>query len=312
MSPTAARPLAAFALLAVWASSCAKPEPPPPADPGKPPAQAPAPAGPQRVDVGGYKLTLLARGEGGPTVVIDAGAGEPPVESGSWTPVCDAVAKTNRVVLYDRAGLGSSDPAPTKPRTFRDAARDLHTLLANAKVPGPYVLVGHSVGGLNVRVFADLYPDDVAGVVLVDATHPDQEAKWLAALPAAAPGEDPAVTKSREFLAARLADRGAGPEGMDMVASRDQVRAARGLGAKPLAVLTHSPEWKMVPDLPDAILKPIEQVSQDLQAGLPALSTNSSHTVAKTAGHGIHADEPDLVVAAIREVVGKAKAGGAK
>ena len=159
----------------------------------------------------------------------------------------------------------------------------------------------------DVRAFADQYPDEVAGVVLVDVAHPDQEAKWLAAVPAAAPGENPVLAKTRAFLAGRLADRGANPEGLDLVASREQVRAARPLGPKPLAVLTHSPDWKMAPELPDDLAKTLERVSQDLQAGLPALSTNGSHTVAKKAGHGIHVDEPDLVVAAIREVVGKAK-----
>lgn len=135
----------------------------------------PGPSAPstQRIDVGGYKLTLLARGQGTPTVVIEPGTGLAAVESGEWKAVCDEVAKKARVCLYDRAGLGTSDAAPMRPRTSRDIARDLHALLVNAKVPGPYVLVGHSIGGLNVRVFADMYPDDVAGVVLVDATHPD-------------------------------------------------------------------------------------------------------------------------------------------
>ena len=274
----------------------------------------PGPSAPstQRIDVGGYKLTLLARGQGTPTVVIEPGTGLAAVESGEWKAVCDEVAKKARVCLYDRAGLGTSDAAPMRPRTSRDIARDLHALLVNAKVPGPYVLVGHSIGGLNVRVFADMYPDDVAGVVLVDATHPDQESKWLAALPAEMPGEHPALKKSREFLAARLSNRGDNPDGMDLIASREQVRAIGTMGDKPLAVLTHSPEWKMVPDLPDDVLKPLEQVSQELQAGFPALSTNSSHQVAKKAGHGIHMDEPGLVVEAIFDVIEKAKSASKK
>lgn len=262
----------------------------------------------RKVDVGGYGLTLVTQGSGGPTVVIEPGMGLPAAESGEWKAVCDEIAKTNLVCLYDRAGLGTSDAAPKRPRTSRDFARDLHTLLANAEVPGPYVLVAHSIGGLNVRVFADMYPGEVAGVVLVDVAHPDQDAKWLESLPAEAAGEDASVKRARQFLASRLANRGENPDGMDLVASRDQVRAARDLGGKPLAVLTHSREWKMVPDLPDDVLGRIEQISQGLQAGLPALSTNSSHKVAKKAGHGIHVDEPQLVVDAIREVVGKVKA----
>jgi pimeloyl-ACP methyl ester carboxylesterase len=319
------RPLTTFSLLtALVPLACAKPEAPAgttpgsqkagavAADTGKPGSEADTAPSRQRVDVGGYKLTLLTQGRGTPTVVIESGMGLPATESNEWKAVCDEVAKTTRVCLYNRAGLGTSDPAPTRPRTSRDVARDLHTLLVNAKVPGPYVLVGHSLGGLHVRVFAGLYPGDVAGVVLVDATHPDQESKWLAALPPEAPGEHPALKKSRGFLAARLTNRGDNPDGLALVASREQVRAAGTMGDKPLAVLTHSPEWKMVPDLPDDILRRIEQVSQDLQAGLPALSTNSSHTVAKKAGHGIHVDEPALVIGAIHEVLGKARAGPTK
>jgi pimeloyl-ACP methyl ester carboxylesterase len=304
--------LAAFSLLAALTSlACTSPEDPAPAAPN--PQGADAGGREQRVDVGGYKLTLLTRGQGTPTVVIEPGMGLPGVENDEWKAVCDEIAKTTGVCLYDRAGLGTSDPAPTRPRTCRDVARDLHNLLANAKVPGPYVLVGHSIGGLNVRVFADMYPDEVAGVVLVDATHPDQESKWQAALPAESPEELPALKQSREHLASRLADRGDNnPDGLDLVASREQVRAIGTMGDKPLAVLTHSPEWKMVPDLPDDILKPLEQVSQDLQAGMPALSTDSSHKVAEKAGHGIHVDEPGLVVEAIREVLGKVKANPTK
>lgn len=296
------RPLAAFSLLAALSAlSCTRGEDPAATAPNR-----------QSVDVGGYKLTLLTQGQGTPTVVIEPGMGLAAVESDEWAAVCEEIAKTNRVCLYDRAGLGTSDPAPTRPRTSQDIARDLHALLINAKVPGPYVLVGHSIGGLNVRIFADLYPDEVAGVVLVDATHPDQESQWLASLPAESPEELPALKKSREFLTSRLERGSDNPDSMDVVTSREQVRSTGTLGDKPLAVLTHSPDWKMVPDLPDAILKPLEQISQDLQASLPALSTDSSHKVAKKAGHAIHLDEPSLVIEAIREVLEKAKGNTAK
>ena len=257
----------------------------------------------QSVDVGGYSLMLASRGTGGPTVVIEPGMGLPAVESGEWKAVADEIARTNRVVLYDRAGLGSSGaPAKKSPRTARDVARDLHTLLAKANVPGPCVLVGHSVGGLYVRAYADRYPDEVAGVVLVDAAHPDQEAQWLAALPRAKSGEDPAVSKARAFLRSRIASRAENPDRVDLAASRDHVRAARNLGDKPLAVLAHSPDWKMVPDLPDDVMKKLEQVTQDLQAATAKLSKDGSHVVAKHAGHAIHVDEPQLVIDAIRDV----------
>jgi pimeloyl-ACP methyl ester carboxylesterase len=278
--------------------------------------KSPAPAGAavvRKIDIGGRKFTLSVRGRGGPTVVIEPGMGLPAVESGEWDHVCDEIARTNRVVLYDRAGLGTSDPADkAKARTANEVARDLHALLAKARVPGPYVLVGHSIGGLYVRVYADRYPDDVAAVVLVEATHPDQEAKWLAALPPAAADEDPAVAKAREFLTSHLKSRGDNPDRVDIVATRDQVRAAKPLGDKPLVVLTHSPDWKMVPDLPDDVSKRLEQITQELQAETARLSTKSTHTVAKRAGHGIHVDEPELVIEAIRSVAAKQKPAGAR
>ena len=262
----------------------------------------------QHIDIGGRKLTLLTQGTGGPPVVIEAGYGLPAVESDQWKPVRDEIARTSQVCIYDRAGLGSSDAVSKKPRTSRDVAEDLHKLLTAAKIRGPYVLVGHSVGGLHVRVFAGMYPKDVAGVVLVDSTHPDQDSKWLAALGPAQPGEDPAVQRARDFLTSRMTKPAEKPEPLDMAASGAQVRAAGALGNKPLAVVTHSPNWKMVPDLPDEVSKKLEDVSQQLQNELALLSTDSTHVIATKAGHHVHVDEPELVVKAIREVVSKARA----
>lgn len=215
------------------------------------------------------------------------------------------ISKTNLVCLYDRAGLGTSDPAKKLPRTFTDVADDLHQLLKASETPGPYVLVGHSLGGMNILVYAERYPDEVAGVVLVDTAHPDQEDSWLATLPEETSSSDEMLKQTRQFLMKRIGDRGENGEHLDMVASRDHVRAVKSLGDKPLAVLTHSPKWKMVPNLPDALLGPIENATQELQSKLPALSTNSSHKIAEKAGHGLHVEDPKLVIDAIHEVIAK-------
>ncbi|MFZ5858489.1 MAG: alpha/beta fold hydrolase [Chloroflexota bacterium] len=130
--------------------------------------QFPAPG--QRVDVGGYSLHIHCMGEGSPTVIVDAGNGD---FSLGWSGVQPEVAKFARICTYDRAGYGWSDPSP-KPRTAEAMAEELHTLLSNTGIEPPYVLVGHSLGGYNVRMFADLYPNEVAGMVLVDAGHEDQ------------------------------------------------------------------------------------------------------------------------------------------
>lgn len=130
--------------------------------------QFPAPG--QRVDVGGYRLHIFCQGAGSPTVVVDAGNGD---FSLGWRLVQPEVARFTRICTTDRAGYGWSDPGP-RPRDARRIATELHALLANAGVEGPYVLVGHSFGGYDVRMFASLYPDEVAGMVLVDAGHEDQ------------------------------------------------------------------------------------------------------------------------------------------
>ncbi|HEX9579572.1 MAG TPA: alpha/beta hydrolase [Gemmatimonadales bacterium] len=122
------------------------------------------------VDVGGYRLHLDCRGSASPTVVIDVGAG---AWSIFFTHIQEEIAAEARVCTYDRAGMGWSDPSPL-PRTRERMVQELHALLRRSDVPAPYVLVGHSLGGLNVRAFATQHPDEVAGVVLVESAHEDQ------------------------------------------------------------------------------------------------------------------------------------------
>ena len=118
------------------------------------------------VDVGGHQMRLSCAGSGSPTVVLEPGAGGTSASMG-W--VAPAVADQTRVCVYDRAGRGGSEPADS-PQDGARIATDLHTLLHQAGVPGPYVLAGHSFGGLYVRIFAAHYPDEVAGLVLIDST----------------------------------------------------------------------------------------------------------------------------------------------
>jgi pimeloyl-ACP methyl ester carboxylesterase len=127
----------------------------------------------QLIDVGGYRLHLYCTGPanpGRPTVILEAGAG---MASPGWAWVQSTIGATTRVCAYDRAGYGWSDPGPT-PRDARQVVHELHTLLDRAAITGPYVLVGHSIGGMYVRVYTAQYPDEVAGLVLVDSSHPDQ------------------------------------------------------------------------------------------------------------------------------------------
>lgn len=122
------------------------------------------------VDVGGYRLMLNCTGVGKPTVILEAGWGDVSVE---WKSVQPEIARFARVCSYDRAGYGGSDPGPM-PRNSLQIAKELHVLLKNGGEMSPYVLVGSSFGGYNVRVFNGLYPDEVTGIVLADATQEDQ------------------------------------------------------------------------------------------------------------------------------------------
>ena len=124
----------------------------------------------EMVDVGGYSLHINCVGQGSPTVVLDAALG---AMSASWVLVQREVSDTTRVCAYDRAGMGWSEMGP-EPRDAKQISSELHTLLTKAGIEGPYVLVGHSFGGLYMQTYAARYPDEVAGVSLVESSHPEQ------------------------------------------------------------------------------------------------------------------------------------------
>jgi pimeloyl-ACP methyl ester carboxylesterase len=124
----------------------------------------------EMVDVGGYSLHINCVGRGSPTVVLDAGTGE---MSANWVLVQQEVSGVTRVCAYDRAGMGWSEMG-SEPRDAKQISNELYTLLEDANIEGPYVLVGHSFGGLYMQTYAARYPDEVAGVALVDSSQPDQ------------------------------------------------------------------------------------------------------------------------------------------
>jgi pimeloyl-ACP methyl ester carboxylesterase len=137
----------------------------------QPPRTAPAPPG-VLIDVGARKLHAIVVGEGSPAVVMISGMGDFAVD---WALVQPQIGKFTRAIAYDRAGDGWSDPAPDATGGLLADADDLHALLVHAKVPPPYVLVGHSWGGAIARVYAAKHPADVAGMVLIDSTHGQRE-----------------------------------------------------------------------------------------------------------------------------------------
>jgi pimeloyl-ACP methyl ester carboxylesterase len=265
----------------------------------------------QMVDVGGYRLHIKCTGTGSPTVVVEAGFGD---TSASWGWVQPEVAKTTRICTYDRAGMGWSEASP-RPRTARDYAQELHTLLAKANERGPYVLVGHSMGGYTVIVYAHDYPAEVAGLVLVDAQ--DLPTSDVATpQPAPKPGgftlpallariglmrllaeplgsvENLPEGDKQAYTAYAVAPRSVQTftdEGMGMSAGGAQARAVTSLGALPLIVLSRG--------------KDQDAKHTAAQTGLLQLSTDSQQLFADHSGHPIMIEQPEAAVAAIVKMV---------
>lgn len=146
----------------------------------------------------GRKLNFRCAGAGGPTVVFESGWG---ADSGEWVRILPILAPSRRACAYDRAGYGTSDPGPD-PRDATAIVRDLHAGLRAARIRGPYVLVGHSAGGLYVRLFAAKYPKEVAGLVLVDPSVEHQDARFAAAFGPRAGSIAPMQQRAARCLAA--------------------------------------------------------------------------------------------------------------
>ena len=248
-------------------------------------AALPRPVGDALVDIGGRRLHVSCVGEGSPTVILEAGLGDPAT---IWSAVQSAAATITRVCSYDRAGLGTSDPDPRPAfRTSQFIVEDLNLLLRAAALGGPYILVGHSLGGAHIRLFASRFPKDVAAMVFVDASHEDQGTRFKSA-----------------GLSQPLPQPGQNSERADMYASLEEVGRARWRADIPLVVLTHGRNVaEGVPDINAEVAARIEAAWLELQRELANRSAQGRLVVAQRSGHYVHTDEPELVVNAIREVV---------
>ena len=252
-------------------------------------------------DVGGRRLFLRCTGTGAPTVVFENGL------TADWYDLQNRLSHLTRVCSYDparQAGpLGRSDPAPG-PRTGSDRVRDLHALLAAAGVPGPYVLAGHSNGGLFSLLYASRHPEQVAGMVLIDGVHPAYHPRSIEVAKRFVPRDRWAQLVAG---ACGIPPVQVDPELIDICGAEAQTRtalAAHPLRRMPLSVITHG-GLHFPPGSEEAAQ---ERLWRQLQDELAAMQPGSTHVIATRSGHDIQHEQPELVLAQLRRVVAAVRA----
>lgn len=284
------------------------------------------------VDVGGFKLHLHKQGEGGPVIILETGSGGSSI---SWGDIPRELSNYGTVVTYDRGGYAWSEKAETD-RTGENIVRELYTALKKEKIEGPYILVGHSLGGMYTRLFAQTYKDEVAGLVLLDSRPGDYSKETDSILLDA--GVDPILMGSLSknvtsflkgigFIRLLLGEdsftdipeeyrnramnidfrskffSAKEDELRNMAGVEDSIRS-QALGDIPLAVVTHGiPLDLTIIGLSKQDSSTMEEIWQEQQKETLGLSTRSELIVAKNSGHGIMIDEPELVVDVIKAMV---------
>jgi pimeloyl-ACP methyl ester carboxylesterase len=284
------------------------------------------------INIGGFRLHLNCIGQGTPTVVMDAGGGAPSI---AWGLVPSEIAQFTRVCTYDRAGFGWSDPNPRVPRTSQQSVDELHLLLTKAGISPPYILVGHSLGGVNMRLYANQYPEDVVGLVLVDSSHENQmtseiwrRTKMLSRLYQVFRvvsqvgvlrliGETnllPILEDIKRQMQKYPSDvqalfdpfksfcyrpdywATASSELANVKKSLEGLKAITSLGSLPLVVLSQGSKHSKMSD---------ERFQQwaSLQLDLTKLSSNSQHVIAEDSGHFVPLDQPELVISAVQRLL---------
>lgn len=288
----------------------------------------------QMINLGKYSLHMLDQGVGSPVVVMDTGIGGACYD---WYLVQSEIAKFTRVITYDRAGYGWSDRSPLI-RTSENIVEELYSMLKKANIPGPYILVGASFGGLNVRLFADKHPEDVLGIILVDATHEDTRSvrsnenwmqkyydqfkknlevrlgfyRWYETKPDHLEKTRQRVEKYPKhiqdiFLTQRLMTKRietAMAEESLFNTSSNQVKIKGGnIGTKPLIVITAGKKIKNDGRYTDEQFQQKLKLKNDLQLNLLTKSLNSMQIIAEKSGHNIAYDQPEILVQAVYKMV---------
>lgn len=241
-----------------------------------------------KIDIGGYSLFIKSEGNGKPTVVFDSGYG---MTYTQWYSVLKELDNKTRTVIYSRAGIGGSEKSPLD-RTCATKAEELHKLLTEANIKPPYILVGHSMGGFDVRMYAAKYPKEVAGIILVDASQEDIRDRRL---------EKMTEEEKKSFLESEkdIAHSYTSPDGTyeDALKSRDQVRQVKNA----------------IKDIPTTVIVAQKSIDDpemnkfglwlELQKEMASYSTKSKLIIAKNSGHNVPGDEPEVVANAILDML---------
>ena len=248
---------------------------------------------------GGRSLFLYCVGTGSPTVILEAGFGG---NIDNWSEVQPALGRVTRTCAYDRAGLGNSLPIPGVHDASAEIA-DLNRLLDHADIPPPYVLVGHSYGGLLMRLFAHAHPRNTAGLVLVDAMGRNQDRRQLP------------IWQAQPARVRRLLPKpGAQPveDGVNIMAGEALDAQITTLGGTPLAVITRGRPDDSGAPLPPSVRGPADRLWTTMQDELAALSSDHVHVIALRSGHLVQRSangQPGVVIAAVLAVVHAARTG---
>jgi pimeloyl-ACP methyl ester carboxylesterase len=291
----------------------------------------------QLVDIGGRRINLHCTGTGGPTIILMAGIFS---WSGVWYKTQPVIAQKTRVCAFDRAAYGFSDPAP-RPQIISEVVEDLHTALEAGSIPRPYVLVGHSLGGLEARVYAQRWPEEVAGMVLVDTSpageglidenQPDFDeaagresyaadmfhCAFLAMhgpfepsssefkdCSATLPGDTPAEFRKiwpQFFTADYFADKASLMS--SLYTHRYDSADHHRLGAMPLVVLSIEQPWNIGTPAGVRLVRSYGKIWNALHQDLAHLSSRGVHRIIKGSGHEIQLDKPQAVIDAVDEVL---------